>query len=142
MILYLETSNLVKLYVEEEGTGEVKSLVSGADIVATSIISYVELRAALSRKFREGGIEKPDYELIKREFEGDWEKYFILDVSRGIIKTASGLAEKHGLRGFDAIHLASALSLKKRSATPVIFSSTDARLNRAAGIENLKSEKN
>lgn len=136
MILYLETSNLIKLYVEEKGTAEIKSFVNGADIVATSIISYAEARAALSRKYKEGGIEKQDYKLIKREFESDWNKYFILHISSDIIKAAGDLAEKHGLRGFDALHLASALSLKERSATSVTFSSADRNLSKAAEREN------
>ena len=136
MILYLETSNLIKLYVEEEGTAEIKSLVKGADIVATSIISYAEARAALSRKYKEGGIEKRDYKLIKREFESDWNKYFILHVNNDIIKATGDLAEKHGLRGFDALHLASALSLKEKSATSVTFSSADRKLAQAAERES------
>lgn len=137
MILYLETSSLVKLYVAEEGTAEVINLVEEADIVATSLISYVETRAALSRKQKESGINKRDYELVKQEFEIDWNKYFLLHVSNEIIKAAGDLAEKHGLRGFDALHLASALALREGSATSVSFSSADAKLTKAARSENL-----
>jgi len=137
MILYLETSNLIKLYVEEEGTAEVKDQVNRADIVVTSIISYVEARAALSRKYKDGGIDKKGYKLIKREFESDWDKYFILHVNSDIIKAAGDFTEKHGLRGYDALHLASALSLKERSTTSVFFSSADKKLAEAAERESL-----
>jgi len=50
---------------------------------------------------------------------------------------ADNLAEKHGLGGYDSIHLASALELKKAVASPVLFSSSDARLGEAASLEGL-----
>lgn len=46
MILYLGTSSLLKLYVEERGTEEVQSRVDSADVVATSVIAYPEAHAA------------------------------------------------------------------------------------------------
>jgi len=93
-------------------------------------------KSFLSRKYKEGGIEKRDHKLIKREFERDWNKHFILNVSSDIIKAAGDLAEKHGLRGFDALHLASALSLKEKSATSVVFFSADTTLAEAAERES------
>jgi len=54
MILYLDTSALVKVYVEEEGSPLVQGLIAGASLVATSRIAYAEARAALARASREG----------------------------------------------------------------------------------------
>jgi predicted nucleic acid-binding protein len=59
-------------------------------------------------------------------------------ITEDVAVLAVDLAEKYGLRGFDAIHLASALAIKKAVAAPVIFSSADARLNKAAVEESLK----
>jgi predicted nucleic acid-binding protein len=139
MILYLETSNLVKLYIAEQGTEKVKSIVNEAEIVATSIIAYTETRAAFSRKFRERGITEKEYKRIKREFEKDWEKYFILLLTLEAAKSAGDLAEKHNLRAFDALHLASALSLKDRILLSSLFSSSDRKLCEAAEKEGLKA---
>jgi len=50
---------------------------------------------------------------------------------------ARDLIQRHPLRGFDAVHLASALSLKNALGEEVTFSAADGRLLRAAGAENL-----
>ena len=56
MILYLDTSSLVKLYVEEGGSEEVRRDIHQASLVATSCVAYAEARAALARQHREGGL--------------------------------------------------------------------------------------
>jgi antitoxin (DNA-binding transcriptional repressor) of toxin-antitoxin stability system len=53
--LYLDTSALVKLYVDEEGALAVRHAVDQAELVATSAIAYAEARAAFARRHWEGG---------------------------------------------------------------------------------------
>jgi len=138
MILYLETSNLVKLYVQEEDSGDVAKLVSDAEAVATSIIAYAEARAAFARKLREKGISDEDHNRIKNDLDRDWEGLFVIKLSNAIVRFAGDLAEKRSLRGFDALHLASALELQKAIPLPVLFSSSDARLLESAKEEGLQ----
>jgi predicted nucleic acid-binding protein len=137
MILYLETSDLVKLYAEESDSNVISDRVQAADIVATSILSYAEARAALSRKSREKGIDEKEYQRVKTELDMDWEHYFILNLTNDLVKSAGDLAEKHALRGFDALHLASAVAINRLTSLPVTFSSSDARLRSAAQDEGL-----
>lgn len=137
MILYLETSDLVKLYAEESDSNVISGRVQAADIVATSILSYAEARAALSRKSREKGIDEKEYQRVKKELDMDWEHYFILNLTNDLVKSAGDLAEKHALRGFDALHLASAVAINRLTSLPVTFSSSDARLRSAAQDEGL-----
>ncbi len=137
MILYLETSDLVKLYAEEPDSNMISDRVRAADIVTTSILSYAEARSALSRKFREKGIEQREYDRVKKELEADWEHYFVLHLTNDLVKAAGDLSEKHALRGFDALHLASAVEVKRLTSLPVTFSSSDARLRAAARDEGL-----
>ncbi len=136
MILYLDTSSLVKLYVEEEGSTDVASAVKNASAAATSIIAYAESTAAFARRFREGSLVKRDYKALLRAFENDWANYVHVKVSEEIVRLAGALAEKHGLRGFDAIHLSSAIMLKK-SKTPVTFMCYDDKLQKASIRERL-----
>lgn len=137
MILYLETSNLVKLYVEEPDSEDIKIRIAESDVVATSLVSYVEARAALARKFREKGLTTRDYESIKSDLDSDWDSLFVLSLTNALAKIAGSLAEKHGLRGYDSIHLASALELKKVITSAILFSSSDATLSEAARTEGL-----
>ena len=61
MILYLDTSSLVKLYVEEPGSPAVHADVEGSELVTTSIVAYTEARAALARRRREGSLTAGDH---------------------------------------------------------------------------------
>jgi predicted nucleic acid-binding protein len=111
--------------------------VEAADIVATSILSYAEARAALSRKFRGKGMDEGEYQRVKKELETDWEHYFVLNLTNDLAKSAGDLSEKYALRGFDALHLASAAEIKRLTCLPVTFSSSDAKLRSAAQAEGL-----
>lgn len=137
MILYLDTSALVKLYVAEAKSDAVKQLVEAAEVIATSRLAYVEARAAFARKRRERGVNPRDYQTILHDFERDWESYFIVDVAEILVKSAGQLAEKHALRGYDAVHLASALAVQREGGQPVNFSCFDGGLARAARREGL-----
>lgn len=139
MNLYLDTSALVKLYVDEEGSQAARLRVSRARGVATSAIAYVEARAAFARKRRQRGLLPAAHRRIVRAFDADWERYMRLEVTDSLIRDAALLAEAHRLRAYDAIHLASATVLRSRLAEPVLFLSWDEDLESAAQREGLVS---
>ncbi|MCR4420252.1 MAG: type II toxin-antitoxin system VapC family toxin [Clostridia bacterium] len=128
MICYLDTSALVKLYVLEPGSEAVRRLVGEAAVAATSIVAYPEARAALARGLRDGLLDEKDYRQVVAALESDWPRYLALEVSDSLARFAGELAEKHRLRGFDAIHLASALTLKVRVKDRVVAGCFDERL--------------
>jgi len=70
-------------------------------------------------------------------FEADWISYSVREATAPLVRFAGDLAEKHVVRGFDAIHLASALTLKRELGEDVTFSSADGRLTAAASAEGL-----
>jgi uncharacterized protein len=135
LIAYLDTSSLVKLYVEEEGSILIRELVKQAELVATSVVAYAEARAALARQRREGGLTSAGYDRARDDFERDWPRYLTIEVSEAVYRSAGDLAEKHHLRGFDSLHLASFLSLYQAGARQIRFSAFDEALNRAARKE-------
>ncbi|MCK4410774.1 type II toxin-antitoxin system VapC family toxin, partial [Candidatus Bipolaricaulota bacterium] len=132
MILYLDTSALVKLYIEEAGSQEVKAMAKRARIVSSSRVAYVEARAGIARKHREGELSKEEYAQLIKDLKQDWDNYFIVEVSESVAKLGGELTGKHPLRGFDAIHLASALLLRNRTRLEVSFSCFDEGLKAAA----------
>ena len=108
MTVYLDASSLVKLYVSEPGSDDVRQLLATARSAATSGLTYAEARAAFARRFREKGLSGRDYAMVKRDFDADWPGYVSIDVSAALCRSAGELAERHQLKSLDAIHLASA----------------------------------
>ncbi len=132
MILYLDTSALVKLYVRETGSRIVAKLARESAALATSIVAYAETRAAFARLMRAGvTVEKRHHERLK-QFNADWESFMRIELGHALARTAGELAEAYALRGFDAIHLASALWLNDSSGGKLRFAAFDARLRAAA----------
>jgi len=136
VILYLDTSSLVKLYVDEAGSREVQKLVGGAGVVSTSVVAFPETRAAFARLAREGTLTPEQLASVRSGFQRDWESLFKIRVLKRVYERAGELAEEHALRGFDALHLASFLELLAQAeGEEVEFSACDARLNDAAAAE-------
>lgn len=132
MTLYLDTSSLVKLYVAEIGSDEVRDLVDRATIVATSVVAYPEARAALARLRRTGDLTSSQLARARRAFETQWPAYLAVDVTNALATAAGDYAERYGLRGFDAVHLASFAEIARRADGETRFSSFDEPLNKAA----------
>ena len=139
MILYLDTSALVKLYAREEGSAVVRAAVAVAQAIATSLLAYAEARAAFARKRRLGDISDTVLRRLKRDFERDWTTLHRMAVDEAIVRRAGELAEAHGLRAYDALHLASADLLQTAGAAPVIFACFDSALARAAAARGMLS---
>lgn len=114
MAVYLDTSALVKLYAEEEKREVVFEAVDSSETVATSTVAYAEARAALARRHREGELDEEGHRRAVERLDQEWRGYERLAVSNLVAHRAGELAEIHALRGFDAVHLASALRLAER----------------------------
>lgn len=116
MILYLDTSALVKLYAEEPGREDVENAVREARVVAVSEIGYVEACSALARKEREGSFSTDEHDEAVEELRQDYrEAYLSRPITGDLIARAGELARKHALRAYDAVHLATALVLREES---------------------------
>ena len=133
MILYLDTSSLVKLYVDEPGSDVVRRLVERAEIVTASVVAYPEARAALARRRRERSLSASAHRRTRAALDADWPRVLALDASSPLSRSAGDLADRHRLRGFDALHLASYLTVAREfPEEDVVFSSADQALERAA----------
>jgi uncharacterized protein len=135
LILYLDTSSLVKLYVEEVHAVTVRAWVEEAELIATCRVALPETISAFQRRFRSGDFSKPDYENLIAGFSEDWRKYVVLDFDE---LEAGLLVRKHGLRGFDAVHLSAAKMIRKDADLALFFSSFDKQLNSAATAEGFE----
>lgn len=137
MILYLDTSSLVKLYVDEDCSDIVREWVEEAEAVATSRVTYPEALSAFARRWNRGDLMDEEMTLARESFAGDWPVFLLLPVDE---RRAGGLVIEHLLRGFDAVHLAAAKDLAERfPSEEVVFSTFDGALLRAARAEGLST---
>lgn len=133
MIVYLDTSSLVKLYVQEAHTALVKKWVDEAEIVATCRIAYPETMSAINRRFRQGDLTEKQYDSLIAKFSNEWGRFAAVDFDE---LEAGRLVNLYGLRGFDAVHLSAATLLKaNQNNVSLSFSSFDEKLNDAASTE-------
>lgn len=127
----MDTSALVKLYVEEKDREAVFEAVEDSDLVATSVVAYAEARAAFAKKKREGALDDEGHRRAGSDLDEDWETFERLVVSEMVARLAGEFAERHALRGFDAVHLASAVRIRGKFED-LRFMAFDERLTQAA----------
>ena len=139
MIFYLDTSALVKKYFKEKNTAEVISAWKSSLGIATSVVAYAELLAAVYRKARETHVKKSIIANVVRLFHADWSSFIIVEVDNRLNETIRRVIDNHDLRGFDAIHLASAVTIGSAVADKFLFACYDERLRHAAQAENLET---
>ena len=117
---YLDTSALIKRFVAEKGTERVCRIIEKEGPIATAKIAYAEVHSGLARKMREGELSAGRHALICRQVELDWRAYVRMDLTDEVLSLARELVQRPPLRAFDAIHVASALILKKSLEEQVV----------------------
>ena len=108
---YFDTSALLKLLVDEEGSALAVQSWDEATLVITSRLAYPEARAALAAATRAGRISSAALRVAKQGLNGLFRQVRLIEVSSSVASDAGELAESHSLRGYDAVHLASALAV-------------------------------
>ena len=135
MILYLDTSSLLKVYLDEEHCDEVRAWIREVDVLATSRISLPEAAAALTRRRFRGDLSRAEFDDVLARLGADWSEYMRVDIDE--VRSAD-VAVRRRLRGFDAVQLAAALTLSDTlGPDELAFSSFDAALNEAVGREGV-----
>jgi predicted nucleic acid-binding protein len=138
MILYADASALAKRYLVELGSAEFEALFRDAHAIATSLISRAEVSAAMAKAVRTDALERSAAERILRVFRQHWGDLLGLQVTESLVAEADSLAWEHGLRGYDAVHMASAMLLQAEMSEPVILATFDRQLwetGRQIGME-------
>ena len=108
MILYLDSSALVKRYTEEAHSREVREHVRSAGTVGTAEITQVEVVAAFKKAVRARTLTAGEASKARRDLRADWPSIIRLKISETVLNRASDLAWQHPLRGYDAVQLAAA----------------------------------
>jgi len=109
MKLFLDSSAIVKRYIEEPGSDLVEDLCKEAAELGISVISLPEIVSALQRRIREGMIDDLQYKIIKKEFFKSLNDTVIYPLTESVIYKSVELLESYTLRSLDSIHLSCAI---------------------------------
>ena len=149
MIIYFDTSALVKRYLREEDSDNVVALFNETDhLFGSVVLTQVEMAAAFQRAVRMDVASPKLAAEVWKDFLEHWQAFTRLRIFAGTIERASENAWKYDLRGYDSLHLAAALLWQETLGVQITMATFDRELWTAgqnAGMlswpEGLVSEK-
>ncbi len=138
-MIYADTSALVKLYADEDGSLDVRAL---ADPFVTSTLTQVEVISALWRKHRRSELGVESVGLLAAEFWADVRgvdrsnpRFHLASPTAEVLTEAARLIGRHQLRAYDAVQLSTAIIVAATTDTVGEFAAFDRHLRRAAVAE-------
>jgi uncharacterized protein len=137
VIVYLDASALVKRFVAEAGSDEVATLIERADAVGTVVLSRAEVAAALAKAQRMKVVPREGAEAALRTFDDEWAALIRIQMTEVLAARAASMAWAHGLRGYDAVHVAAAAFWQDMLGEEITVATYDRQLwdaARAAGL--------
>jgi len=142
--VFFDTSAMIKLYHDEDGTEETLSIINTHNpIILISDLTKIEFISAFAKKVRTNEITKDDFQEIVLLFENDTKKYEIIEIDKGIKSLAVDLLKmigcKRGLKSLDALQLASALTFSKIKYMLDLFVVSDKNLGKIAEEQGLQT---
>jgi uncharacterized protein len=112
VIAYLDTSAFIPLVLAEPTSAACRRLWDDADAVVTSRLLYVESAAALAQARRLDRITDDQHGRAVEVAELLWAQIDVIELDGELASQAATLAARHSLRGYDAVHCASAVTLQ------------------------------
>lgn len=133
-LIYFDSSALVRLLVQEEGSDLAAQLWDGCDAALASRLAYPEVCAALAAAGRNHDLSRDDLDVAEQAWEQYWAAVRPVELTAAVQRQAGQLARTHALRGADAVHLASVLAV----ADPdLVLAAWDRRLHAGAATAGL-----
>ena len=134
MILFCDTSALVKLYVHEDGTDDMVREAAASDLIAVCRIAWVETMSAMARRSREQPRDAVTITRARHRVVTDWPHYLTLDLTQELVELAGEYADAFALRAYDSVQLAAVQTLHRELPGEVRFACFDGRLVKAARV--------
>jgi predicted nucleic acid-binding protein len=129
-LAYFDTSALVKRYVVEAGSVYLRTLLRRYDVISSAVIP-VELCSALRRRREEGRLSDTILTRMLHRLRTDLATWRLVPVADEVLALARERVLEHPLRSLDAIHVASAESMR-RAGLVLPFITADVRQAGAA----------
>jgi len=138
VLLFCESSALVKLLIDEPESAQIHQATERAGLIAACRITWAEAMAAMARRQRDDPTSADEIENARQRLSMLWSSFTIVEVSQKLVDTAGRFADGFALRGYDSVQLAAAHELHITSEQPVTFACYDRRLNQAAQLLQLE----
>lgn len=136
MITYVDTSSLLKLVIDEDGSERAELIWDSADVLASVALVVVEGRAALAAAHRGGRLDTRQHRRARQEFTALVEELSIVEITEALVAGAADLAEAEALRGYDAVHLAAAVTIEAAVLTSADTALCEAAQRRGLHVAN------
>jgi predicted nucleic acid-binding protein len=138
VILFCDTSALLKLFIDEQGSESMINARSSSKGIVVCRITWAESMAALAQRTRFKGTNQSGLAQARSMFEQAWPGFVIADITQPLVEKAGVFAEAFALRGYDSMQLAAAHQLHEQFALPLTFACFDRRLIQAAKLLQLE----
>ena len=112
MRAFIDTSSLVKRYLEEPGSQTLEQVLNDISEIAVSPLTWIEMNAALARHVRAKLASAYQVEELTREAKKDFESFHKVLWSEVLETTAAHLVTQYPLSTLDSIQLASGILSK------------------------------
>jgi uncharacterized protein len=121
LILFCDTSALVKLYLQEDSSEVMQAAAESAAALAVCRIAWAEMMAALARRGRENPADSAVIEAVRTRLRNDWDDYVVMEITQSLVELAGDYADTFALRGYDSVQLAAARLLHEASGEELQF---------------------
>lgn len=129
MTTYVDSSALLKRYVDEVDSDAAETLLGADPVLVTSWVTHVEVRRNLARL-----LDGPALRAAQRQFTADLDHFAMITCDERVTAAAAMIGETLGVRSLDAIHLGSLQVLQLVAPTLLTFDLRQAQAGRSLGF--------
>ena len=135
MILFIDSSALIKRYIEEKGSKTVEKLMDEAQEIIIAEITKLECLSGIRRMVEESRITKEEYVKIKEAIKYEFDDVVKIPFDKQVVEKAEKIIETYQLKTLDAIQLGTCIVQKDIIEG---FVCCDTKLFNSARTEGLK----
>ncbi len=128
---YFDTSAVVKRYVLEPGSAQVRGLLRRHDFLS-SAITPLEILSALGQRKRSGELSAKNFTATIRRLGTDRARWELIELTAVVLNRAEGIIPQSSVRALDALHIASVLVFQAAAGLRVPFVTGDRKQRDAA----------
>jgi uncharacterized protein len=137
VISFFDSSALAKLYLTEPDQASAQYAMSAASVRVVSRLAWVETLSAFARRVRMGASTKAEADAAIKTFSRLWQSFSVVEASAEVVTLAGNYVTSFGLRAYDSVQLASAVTLQGSMQQDIVFATFDKDLRAAASASGL-----